>query len=208
MVALLSRAPRVLALATTLAVSITCVNPESPAKTTTSGGDLTPAAVADIVVAIAATTINTGGTTSATAVLRDSAGHVLTGRAITWASSAPTVATVDAVSGSVEGVAEGAAEVVAASEGVTGRAGLLVHAPVASVSAWLGSPSLVVGASTMAGATARDANGQPLPRTMTWTSSNTAVATVDANSGEVSAVAPGTANIRATSEGVMAASAA
>src|SRR5204863_2229462 len=47
----------------------------------------------------------------------------------------------------------------------------------------------------------KDANGAPLSgRTVTWSSSNTAVATVS-NSGLVSGVTPGTATITATSEG-------
>src|SRR5207253_11222040 len=47
----------------------------------------------------------------------------------------------------------------------------------------------------------RDAGGTPLSgRTVTWSSSNTAVATVS-NSGLVSAVTPGSATITAASEG-------
>src|SRR5207247_600814 len=49
--------------------------------------------------------------------------------------------------------------------------------------------------------TPKDANGAPLSgRTVTWSTSNTSVATVS-NSGLVSGVTPGSATITATSEG-------
>src|SRR5437773_589908 len=65
-------------------------------------------------------------------------------------------------------------------------------APVDSVSQLVVSPHTV---------TPKDAGGTPLSgRTVTWSSSNTTVATVS-NSGLVSGVTPGTATITATSEG-------
>jgi len=59
-----------------------------------------------------------------------------------------------------------------------------------------------VGASTVLSATPRDANGNALnDRAVTWSSDSTAIATVSVT-GMVTGVAPGTATIRATSEGV------
>ena len=72
---------------------------------------------------------------------------------------------------------------------------------VASVSVSLPSASIVAGSSEVASATPRDATGNALAgRTITWLSSSSTTATVNA-SGLVTAVAPGTTTISATSEG-------
>src|SRR5205807_1943306 len=69
--------------------------------------------------------------------------------------------------------------------------------PVASVSVTPASATISAGQSAQLTATPQDANGNPLSgRTVTWSSSNTAVAVADVN-GKVTGVAPGSA----TSEG-------
>ncbi len=165
-----------------------------------------PAAVASVVVSLASTSIQNGQATSASAVLRDAQGNVLTGRVIAWSSSNTAVATVDASSGAVRAVAPGSAAIRATSEGVRGEATITVSAPpgvpVASVTVTLASASIAVGAATTASAVLRDGNNNVLTgRVVAWSSSNSAVATID-SAGRVRAVAPGTANIRATSEGI------
>src|SRR5207245_2695435 len=61
--------------------------------------------------------------------------------------------------------------------------------------------SVEAGQTVQLTATPRDAGGNPLSgQTVTWSSSNTAVAAVS-NSGLVSGVTPGSATITATSEG-------
>src|SRR5438445_731383 len=73
--------------------------------------------------------------------------------------------------------------------------------PVASVTVSPGSASLQVGATQQFTAVTKDAAGNTLTgRTVTWASSNTAVATVS-GSGLARGVAAGTATITATSEG-------
>lgn len=73
--------------------------------------------------------------------------------------------------------------------------------PVARVNVTLATTSLLAGASTQATAVTVDSLGATLTgRTVTWSSTDAAVATVTA-SGLVTAIAPGTANITATSEG-------
>ena len=75
-------------------------------------------------------------------------------------------------------------------------------AAVASVAVTLASSTINVTQTSQATAVLRDAQNNVLTgRTVTWTSSNTAVATVSATSGLVTGVAAGTANIIATSEG-------
>lgn len=73
---------------------------------------------------------------------------------------------------------------------------------VASVAVTPSSATLIAGATTQLTATPRDAQGNPLTgRTVTWTSSLESVATVS-TAGLVFAVTPGSAQIRATSEGI------
>ncbi|AHG91641.1 Ig domain protein group 2 domain protein [Gemmatirosa kalamazoonensis] len=174
-------------------LTVTAVSPPPPPP---------PPAVASITVSLGTASLPLGNATLATATVRDAAGNVLTGRTVTWASSDLTVATV-APSGAVIGVGLGSATISATSGGVTGSASVTVvaqaPAPVAAISVSLGSASLVVGQSTGATATLRDAAGNVLTgRPIAWTTSNASVATVS-SSGQVVAVAPGTATITATS---------
>jgi uncharacterized protein YjdB len=164
-----------------------------------------PVAVASVSVTLASGSLNPGQTTQATATTRDANNNVLTGRIITWSSSNIAVATVNG-SGLVTAVAAGSAQITATSEGKSGSAGISVVAPppiaVVSVSVTLASGSLNPGQTTQATATTRDANNNVLTgRIIAWNSSNTAVASVN-SSGIVTAVAAGSAQITATSEGV------
>src|SRR5262249_44379833 len=73
--------------------------------------------------------------------------------------------------------------------------------PVATVTVSLGTTSIAGGATRQATATLTDAIGNVLTgRSIAWSSSNTAAATVS-SSGLVTGVAAGSANIVATSEG-------
>ena len=87
--------------------------------------------VATVAVELGSAALAVGQTAQATAVLKDAAGNVLTGRAVTWASSAPAVASVSA-SGLVAALAAGSATITAASEGMSAGAALTVTAPVTS----------------------------------------------------------------------------
>src|SRR5205814_906461 len=105
------------------------------------------------------------------------------------------------------GVTPGSATITATSEGKSGTSAITVTpVPVASVDVTPPSASVQAGQTVQLTATPRDAGGNPLSgRTVTWSSSNTAVATVS-NSGLVSGVTPGSATITATSEGKSGAS--
>jgi Big-like domain-containing protein len=153
---------------------------------------------------LAASSRTPGQTTQATATTRDANNNVLTGRAITWSSSNPGVATVSS-SGLVTAIAVGSVQIIAACEGKSGAATLTVNNPtpiaVASVSVTLANSSLTPGLTTQATATTRDANNNVLTgRSIAWNSSNNALATVSA-SGLVTALAVGSVQITATSEG-------
>jgi uncharacterized protein YjdB len=163
-----------------------------------------PEPVASVAVSPATAELQVGGTTQLTATPRDAAGNPLTGRTVTWSSSAPGIATVSA-NGTVTGVAPGTATITATSEGRTGTSTVTVvappPAPVASVTVTPPTAQVQVGGTVQLAATPRDAAGNPLTgRTVTWTSSAPLVASVDAN-GRVTALLPGTATITATSEG-------
>jgi pectate lyase len=137
-----------------------------------------------------------------TATVRDAAGNTLAGKTITWSSSNSSLATVD-TAGLVRGVAAGSATISATSEGVSGSAAVTVTEPsVASVTVSPSSAAVAVGSTVQLTATVKDAAGNTLAgKTVTWSSSNSSVATVD-TAGLVRGVATGSATITATSDGV------
>jgi len=165
-------------------------------------GPTQPAApVASLTVNPPSLTLTVGSIQQLSSVLKDASGNILTGRAVAWTSSSPTVATVNAA-GLATGVATGAATVTATSEGQSGAASVTVNnVPVASVAVNPTSASVTVGQTLQLTATPKDANGNPLSgRAVTWMSSATGVAIVN-GSGAVTGVAPSAATITATSEG-------
>src|SRR6184192_1857029 len=89
-------------------------------------------------------------------------------------------------------------------DGTTGNATVTVAGcptPVAAVTVSPAAPTVQVGQTVQLAATPKDANGNPLSgRVLTWSSNNTAVATVDGN-GLVTGVTGGSAIVTATSEG-------
>src|SRR2546426_1057937 len=96
----------------------------------------------------------------------------------------------------------GKVKVVAHGSGTTDTAAVTVTSrPVASVTVSPGAASVIVGQAAQFTAIPKDANGFALAgRVVTWSSNNTAVATVNA-SGLATGVAVGSATITATSEG-------
>ena len=131
---------------------------------------------------------------------RDANGHAVPGSRFAWASSDTTVAVVDTL-GLVLGIGLGAVEVSATSSGATGRAQLDVVEPEATTVAV--SPDAIafdaLGDTLRLVAQVQDQAGRPLPgASVTWSASDTLVATVDA-SGLVSAVTNGAASITAAS---------
>ena len=164
------------------------------------------ARIATVTVSLASSSIAVGDSTQATATLQDSQSGTIY-RTVTWSSGNTAVATVSST-GVVTGVAPGTAVITASRAGKTGSAtitvtgvGITSTAPVASVSVSLSVTTLNPGQFTQAIATTYDlANNVLTGRAIAWSSSNTAVATIDA-AGVVTAVAAGTAQIIATSEG-------
>jgi len=83
------------------------------------------APVATVTVSPASVSLGVGATQTLTATMRDASGNILTGRSVTWSSSAPLLATVGG-SGLVTGVAVGTASITAASEGQSGSAAVTI----------------------------------------------------------------------------------
>ena len=103
--------------------------------------------------------------------------------------------------GTVTAIGPGSATITAMIDGRSGLAQVTVVAPVASVVLSPSSVALNVGGTATLVATVRDAAGATLAnRSVSWSSSNAAVAQVNA-AGSVVALTPGSATITATSEG-------
>lgn len=132
-------------------------------------------------------------------VARAADGSEIVGRAVAWASSVPSVASVSAT-GLLQAHAAGSAWIKAEVDGR--RDSVLVSVPslIARIETDPAELSLVVGDARAIAATALDAAGRPLVRTFMWSSGNGAVATVDAD-GRVAARGAGTTLITVTSEG-------
>src|SRR5436190_816846 len=179
------------------AATITAI---SEGKTGSAAVTVAPVPVASVTISPTAS-IRVGQTVQLTATLKDSTGSTLTGRTVTWGSGDTSVAIVSS-SGLVSGAAQGSATITATSEGKTSTAAITVTTvPVASVAVSPATASIGVGQTVQLAAMPKDSAGAALTgRTVTWTSSNTSVATVS-SSGQVTGVAAGSATITATSEG-------
>ena len=140
-----------------------------------------------------------GLTRQLTAQSRDAAGANVAG-SYTWVSRSPTVATVSST-GLVTAVANGSVYVVATEAGGTkDSAQIVVQQRVASVLVTPGTRSLYAGAGFTFTAQAVDGNNVAMTTqpAFTWTSTVPSVATVNAGTGVVAAVAIGSTQIRAT----------
>ncbi|HET9423740.1 MAG TPA: Ig-like domain-containing protein [Gemmatimonadaceae bacterium] len=121
---------------------------------------------------------------------------------ITWTSSDNSKATVDA-SGKVTTVSGGDVTISAAAGGKTGTYDINIQYPVGTVTVTPANPTIrQEGAVALTATLLGTDNTAAIGRSVTWTSSNTAVATVNSSTGSVSGVTEGTATITATSEGV------
>lgn len=147
--------------------------------------------------------IDVGATVQLSAVARDANGAALPFKTIAWSSLDTLVARVSA-SGLVTGVGDGAARIVAASEGVADTArvrvgnGRTINVTITPASAVLG-----IGRTGHFTVDVRDNLGIRIPGTITWASSDTLIARVD-SLGAVVGVAAGSASITARALNVTA----
>lgn len=159
--------------------------------------------VASVSVTPPNVSVEIGEVSSLVATTRDANGATLTGRSITWTSGNPSIVSVSQT-GTITGVAEGGpVQVSASTEGRSGSSQVtVVRAVVATISISPATVSLGVGATAQMQATLRDARGAALSgRVVTWTTSNTAVATVSATGAVTGVALGGPVTITATGEG-------
>jgi uncharacterized protein YjdB len=153
-------------------------------------------------VSVAAATVTIGAKATLLATVTDTKGNVVTDRPVTWTIAPSTVATIDAATGEVTGVAAGTATATATSEGKGGSATVTVT-PVAVKSVTV-APATLSLAPTQTGtltATVTDANNTVVTtRPVSWSSSDPLIASVS-TTGVVTALLPGTATITASSGG-------
>jgi uncharacterized protein YjdB len=171
----------------------------------TSTIDVVQAPVASITITPPGSqTVFQGLTLQLAATLRDGnqPSNILTGRAVSWTTSNPAVATVSS-SGLVTGNALGSAQITVESEGVTASVQVTVQPrPVATVALSPNPGSVKAGTQLQMTLDLRDVNGNALTtagRTVTWESSNKPVATVQ--DGVVNGVTPGSVTITVTVDG-------
>ena len=140
-----------------------------------------------------------GETARFTAEVRDQNGQVMADAVVAWASSAISVATVDA-SGVATAAANGSATITATAGSVSGTAAVTVVQVVSAVAVSPAADTLVAfGDTVRLVAEATDANGHGVAAVteFVWSSSDTLVARVD-DSGLVTGVDEGMATITAT----------
>ncbi|HYD54937.1 MAG TPA: Ig-like domain-containing protein [Gemmatimonadaceae bacterium] len=146
--------------------------------------------VASVLVTAPSPTIVAGTTQRMTLTPRDAVGNTvgdLADRTIAWQSSAPTIASVDPT-GLVTALRGGTAQISATVDGITGSTNITVTVPPLFVTP---ESNIVLVARTV------QLQSVGAVGSITWTSSDTAVATVSAT-GLVTARFPGVAQITAT----------
>src|SRR5688500_872891 len=104
---------------TAVAPGTTTITATVDGKSGTREITVLPPPVASVTVTSEASTIQGGATTQATALTRDAAGNVLSGRSLEWNTSAPAVASVSGT-GLITGLTPGQATISATSEGQSG----------------------------------------------------------------------------------------
>ena len=142
-----------------------------------------------------------GETLQLTATVLDQNGQPIASAPVSWAIDDNSVATVDA-GGLVTAVQNGSATVSATSSSASGTTSVTVAQRLASIDVSPAADTLfAVGDSLQLTAEPFDANGNPVQDvTITWSSEDDAVATVDSD-GLVTAAGNGTANITAAAGG-------
>lgn len=166
---------------------------------------VTPIPVARVVITPNGAALQTGATRTFTGQAVDANNQPIANRTITWSSSVPSVASINATSGLATASAAGTTFIRAATTGRTDSVLVTVTVgppPVASVSVTPNPVSLLPGATFQLRPVTRDVAGAVLTgRAVTYQTSSSAIATVS-STGLVTATGVGNAVITVTSEGV------
>ena len=142
-----------------------------------------------------------GATQQLVANLTDNTGSAVAGQTVTWTSSDASIVSVSST-GLATAAHTGSATVTATAGGVSGQSTVTVAAgALANVTVTPSSGSIQQGKTIQLAASFTDVAGNPVPATsLSWTSSNTADATVT-SAGLVTGMSAGTANVTATANG-------
>jgi len=178
------------------------------------GGFFVNPSISSIFITPASATIATGNSVQLTATARysDNSSGTISGSSVGWSSSSTSVATVTSPGGLVTGVSIGTATITVTAQGVTSTATVTVTPTnvtsiVITTTAGSTNPQSTA---TISGAPATlqfyaYANGSSIDdvsNAVTWSSSNTNVATISSGlssgNGLATSVATGTTNITAT----------
>ena len=187
---------------------VTAVHSGTANITASAGG-----ASANAAVTVSAGTVSTvsvtpgsaslvaGTTQQLVANLTDNSGSAVTGQTVTWKSSDASIVSVSS-SGVATAAHTGSAIVTATAGTVSGQATVTVSAgPLANVTVTPSSGTVQQGKTMQLAASFTDVAGNPVPATsLSWTSSNTADATVS-SAGLVTGMGAGSANVTATASG-------
>jgi uncharacterized protein YjdB len=156
-------------------------------------------AVSSVAMELASITLNSGQTTQGTATVSP---ENATNKSVSWTSSSTSIATVNSSSGVVTANSSGAAgtttiRATSVADATKFAEVVLTVNPVlvTSISVTFGQNSIGIGSTTTATGSVLPANATN--KTFTWSSSNDAVATVNAG-GTVTGISAGSANIIAT----------
>ena len=134
---------------------------------------------------------------------RGAAGHPIDTARVRWSSRDSRVATVDP-GGLVTATGDGNTTISATSGSVSGEAAVTVEQLPAGITIAPRSLTLVVGDTAALAATVADANGHRVAgASVTWSSSDSTVATVD-SAGRVAGVGPGSTEVTAASDALAA----
>ncbi len=207
-VASISNASASHGLASAVSPGSVTITAASGAVSGSMGLTVTPAALVSIALIPASPSIADGTQQqfAATGTYTDASTHDLTGT-VTWSSSDTTVATISNASGSnglAASIAQGSITITAALGTIVGSTGLTVTpAALVSISVTPANSSIANGTGQQFAATGTytDNSTQPLTAAVSWSSSDTTVATISnapGSAGLASSVGQGSASITAT----------
>ncbi|HET6638225.1 MAG TPA: Ig-like domain-containing protein [Gemmatimonadota bacterium] len=157
--------------------------------------------VAQVIIEFNDDTLTVGGTVQLTVTVIDEEGDTLSAQTVAWSSSNTAVASVSNT-GLVEGLTAGTATITATVDEVTDTVTIVVEEDTEPANVILdpGDTNLGVGDTLTFTGTVTTAGGDTLSgQTVTFSSTETGVATVDPSTGLVTAVAVGRTQLVATS---------
>ena len=172
-------------------------------------GGTTPTTPVATSITLSATSLNfssLGETQQLSATVTDQNGTAVSGASLSWTASSALVATVSST-GLVTATGNGTATITATSGSLSATGAVTVSQVATAIELSDATVSLSsLGDTTQLTATVKDSNGNEISEaTVTWQSSNDAVATVS-STGWVTAIASGSATVTATSALLNAAS--